>query len=179
VFGTSRGIRVESAVSVFHVWGPRIREGGHLSWGFDEWDGGCSICREAVKRAEQGGLEVVRPTLCTLAGEIELLIFRIQPHWSSAYDGYGTSSLDTDVGEMGALVDHIRKGDGEYHPVPDQVPQLKTPYRSQNSSHHGSFDWIPRCHPLPHFQSFHPPFSGWRNHASPRFGPRVLLRRGR
>lgn len=89
--------------------------------------------------------------LCTFAGEVELLIFRIQPHWSSAYDGYGTSSLDTDVGEIGALVDHIRKEDGEYHPVPDQVPQLKTPYRSQNSIHHGPFDRIPRCPPLPHF----------------------------
>lgn len=39
---------------------------------------------------------------------------RIQPHWTSAYDGYGTSSLDTDVGELSALVEHIRKEDGKH-----------------------------------------------------------------
>jgi len=42
---------------------------------------------------------------------------RIQPHWTSAYDGYGLSSLETDVLEMGALVDHIRSEDGEYFPT--------------------------------------------------------------
>lgn len=40
--------------------------------------------------------------------------YRVQPHWTSAYDGYGTSSLDTDVGELSALVEHLRKEDGEY-----------------------------------------------------------------
>jgi hypothetical protein len=42
------------------------------------------------------------------------LTSRIQPHWTSAYDGYGLSSLETDVLEMGALVDHIRSEDGKY-----------------------------------------------------------------
>ena len=42
---------------------------------------------------------------------------RIQPHWTSAYDGYGLSSLETDILEMGALVDHIRSEDGEYLPL--------------------------------------------------------------
>jgi hypothetical protein len=39
---------------------------------------------------------------------------RIQPHWTSAFDGYGLSSLETDVLEMGALVDHIRSEDGTF-----------------------------------------------------------------
>jgi hypothetical protein len=42
------------------------------------------------------------------------LTSRIQPHWTSAYDGYGLSSLETDVLEMGALVNHIRSEDGMY-----------------------------------------------------------------
>lgn len=46
--------------------------------------------------------------------EDEALTFvRVQPHWTSAYDGYGQSSLDTDVGEMSALVEHIRNEDGK------------------------------------------------------------------
>lgn len=54
---------------------------------------------------------------CTLSIHIMRgagLIDRIQPHWTSAYDGYGMSSLETDVLEMGALVDHIRAEDGEF-----------------------------------------------------------------
>jgi hypothetical protein len=49
--------------------------------------------------------------LTTKASE-RVLTGRIQLHWTSAYDGYGMSSLDTDVLEMGALVDHIRAEDG-------------------------------------------------------------------
>ena len=29
-------------------------------------------------------------------------------HWSGAYEGYGSGSLDRDVEEMGALIDHLR-----------------------------------------------------------------------
>ncbi|KAL7418990.1 hypothetical protein Q5752_006674 [Cryptotrichosporon argae] len=32
----------------------------------------------------------------------------VQPHWSSAYDGYGTGSLDRDVSELSSLVTHLR-----------------------------------------------------------------------
>jgi hypothetical protein len=46
---------------------------------------------------------------------------RIQPHWTSAFDGYGMSSLETDVLEMGALVDHIRSEDGMYTSPPKLV----------------------------------------------------------
>lgn len=40
------------------------------------------------------------------------LTARVQIHWSSAYDGFGTGSLDRDCDEIKALVDHVAKKDG-------------------------------------------------------------------
>jgi hypothetical protein len=37
------------------------------------------------------------------------LIIRVQMHWSGAYEGYGTGSLDRDVLEMRSLVKHLRE----------------------------------------------------------------------
>jgi hypothetical protein len=34
---------------------------------------------------------------------------RVQTHWSSAYDGYGTGNLDRDRDEMGVLVKVLRE----------------------------------------------------------------------
>lgn len=36
------------------------------------------------------------------------LTCRVQIHWSSAYDGFGTGSLDRDCDELGSLVAHLR-----------------------------------------------------------------------
>jgi hypothetical protein len=53
------------------------------------------------------------PFVHKLSEELKVAGWRLlQPHWTSAYDGYGMSSLETDVMEMGALVDHIRDQDG-------------------------------------------------------------------
>jgi hypothetical protein len=93
---------------------------------------------------------------------------RVQPHWTSAYDGYGTSSLDIDVAEIGALVDHIRKEDGESFNKPSS---LRAKSRNQESGNHGPFNRIPRCHPLPHFpiRPYFPPTSRGGDHASSSF----------
>lgn len=41
---------------------------------------------------------------------------RVQMHWSGAYDGFGTGSLDRDRMEMGCLVKHLRaQGQAEDH----------------------------------------------------------------
>lgn len=36
------------------------------------------------------------------------LTFSVQLHWTSAYTGFGTSSLDVDVSELASLVTHLR-----------------------------------------------------------------------
>ena len=85
------------------------------------------------------------------------LTSRIQPHWTSAYDGYGLSSLETDVLEMGALVDHIRSSDGVYTSPCNFIEKGLIHFiekglmrRYKDSSDNVSLYWISRRNSLPH-----------------------------
>lgn len=64
-------------------------------------------------RSEQrdGNCKRTTPTLFSSERSADLGV-SVQIHWSSAYDGFGTGSLDRDVDEMAALIAHLKRREG-------------------------------------------------------------------